>query len=81
MELSVITQDLSKDIIFKPINWRFNQWYTFRNCNVKVTSVYVIPPVGFYDYLLFSKKSAIKHARHALYNLQSLMYCTMSYQI
>jgi len=44
-----------------------------------VTPVYVIPPVGFYDYLLSSKKSAVKHARHALYNLQSLVYGSMSY--
>jgi len=79
MGLSVIAQDLSKDLIFESINGRFNQWCTFINCSVKVTAVYVIPPVGFYDYLLFSKKSAVKHARLALYNLQSLMYCSMSY--
>jgi len=41
-----------------------------------VTPVYVIPPVGFYDYLLSSKKSAVKHA---LYNLQSLVYGGISY--
>lgn len=76
MGLSVITQDMSKDLTFEPINGRFNQWCTFINWSVKVTPVYVIPPVGFYDYLLSSKKSAVKHA---LYNLQSLVYGGISY--